>query len=125
MKRITVQSGDPSEETFGYSRAIRVGSHVHVSGTTAQAPYVDDCDTYVQSKNALEIIEQSLVELGASFADVVRTVTYVTNMADADLVARAHHEAFASVRPASTLVQVAALDDPARTVEIEVYAICA
>ena len=122
--RINIASGDPSEKVFGYSRAVRVGDQVHVSGTTAQPPYVEGCDTYVQAKNALEIIEKALIQAGASFDDVVRTVTYVTDIGDESLVARAHLEAFESVLPASTLVQVAALDHPARTVEIEVYAIC-
>lgn len=122
--RTTISSGDPFEDVFGYSRAIRVGDHIHVSGTTAQPPFVEGCDTYTQSKNALDIIEQALTAADAGLTDVVRTVTYITNMADADQVARAHLEAFADVRPASTLVEVSALDDPARTVEIEVYAIC-
>ena len=124
MMRQNISSGDPFEEVFGYSRAVRVGNHIHVSGTTAQAPFVEGCDTYLQAKNALDIIEDALLRARSSLADVVRTVTYITDMGDADLVARAHLEAFADVRPASTLVQVAALDDPARTVEIEVYAIC-
>ncbi len=122
--RLNISSGDPFEETYGYSRAVRVGDHIHVSGTTAQPPFVEGCDTYTQLTNALETIESALIKADSGFADVVRTVTYVTNMADADQVARAHHEAFADVRPASTLVEVSALDDPARTVEIEVYAIC-
>jgi len=122
--RTRISSGDPFEDVFGYSRAVRVGDHIHVSGTTAQPPFVDGCDTYVQAKNALDIIEDALARADSSFADVVRTVTYVTDMGDAALVAQAHLEAFADVRPASTLVQVAALDDPARSVEIEVYAIC-
>lgn len=122
--RINVSSGDPFEDVYGYSRAVRVGDHVHVSGTTAQNPFVEGCDTYVQAKNAIEIIEQALIEAGTSLVSVVRTVTYVTNMADASLVAKAHLEAFASVRPAATIVEVSALDDPARTVEIEAYAIC-
>ena len=122
--RQTISSGDPFEAIYGYSRAVRVGDHVHVSGTTAQAPFVDGCDTYVQAKNALEIIERALAEAGTDLPSVVRTVPYVTDMADVNLVARAHFEAFEHVRPASTIVQVSALDDPARTVEIEVYAIC-
>lgn len=121
--RRTVSSGDPFEQAYGYSRAVRVGNHIHVSGTTAQPPFVEGCDSYVQATNALEIIGDALAELDAGFDAVVRTVTYVTDMGDVALVGRAHHEAFGDVMPAATLVQVAALDDPARTVEIEVYAI--
>lgn len=123
MARQRISSGDPFEAIFGYSRAVRVGSQIHVSGTTAQDPFVDGCDSYVQAKNALEIIESALVEAGATFDSVVRTVTYVTSMADLSLVARAHLEVFGEVRPAATIVEVSALDDPKRTVEIEVYAI--
>ncbi len=122
--RINISSGDPFESVYGYSRAVRVGDHVHVSGTTAQPPFVKGCDSYVQAKNALQIIEQALIEAGTSFTSVVRTVTYVTDMADASLVAKAHLEAFEAVRPAATLVEVSALDDPARKVEIEAYATC-
>ncbi len=121
--RLNIASGDKSESVYGYSRAVRVGSHIHVSGTTAQDPFVEGCDTYVQAKNALDIIEQALAEAGTTFASVVRTVAYVTDIGDEPLVARAHFEAFEHVMPASTIVQVAALDHPARTIEIEVYAI--
>ena len=124
MRRL-VSSDDPFEDVYGYSRAVRVGEHVHVSGTTAQAPYVENCDTYVQAKNALAIINEALNNVDADLGDVVRTVTYVTDMGDASLVAKAHLEAFDAVRPAATIVEVAALDHPARTVEIEVYATCA
>lgn len=123
MRRL-VSSGDPFEAVYGYSRAVRVGDHIHVSGTTAQAPFVQGCDTYVQAQNALTIIETALREADATFDDVVRTVTYVTDMDDAQLVAKAHLEAFSDTRPAATIVEVSALDDPDRTVEIEVYAIC-
>lgn len=122
--RTNISSGDPFEAVYGYSRAVRFGEHIHVSGTTAQQPFVEGCDTYVQAKNAIEIIEQALIDAGVTVASVVRTVTYVTDMADAPLVAKAHLEAFGNVRPAATIVEVSALDDPARTVEIEAYAIC-
>lgn len=121
--RTNISSGDPFEDVFGYSRAVRVGNTIHVSGTTAQPPNVEGCDTYQQAKDALRIIREALDEAGASLASVVRTVTYVTDMADMNLVARAHLEAFADVKPAATIVEVSALDDPSRTVEIEAYAI--
>ena len=121
--RTTIASGDPFEAVYGYSRAVRAGNQIHVSGTTAQAPFVDGCDTYVQMKNALEIVTKALSEAGSSLKDVVRTVTYLTDINDAPLAAKAHLEFFDTVRPAATLIEVSALDDPARTVEVEVYAV--
>ena len=121
--RTNISSGDPFEDVFGYSRAVRVGNTIHVSGTTAQPPNVEGCDSYLQAKDALRIIAEALEEAGASLASVVRTVAYVNDMADMNLVARAHIEAFADVKPAATIVEVSALDDPLRTVEIEAYAI--
>ncbi|MFD5922527.1 Rid family hydrolase [Kitasatospora sp. NPDC058201] len=118
-----MSSGGPFEGVYGYSRAVRVGGQVHVSGTTAQPPHLDGADAYEQARAALAIIEAALGEAGASMAAVVRTVTYVTDMTDAELVARAHHEAFAEVRPAATLVEVSRLLDPRMKVEIEVYAV--
>jgi enamine deaminase RidA (YjgF/YER057c/UK114 family) len=123
-ERTTVGSGGPYEDVYGYSRAVRVGPHVHVAGTCARGDDLDG-DTYVQAAAALRIIGQALQDAGASTADVVRTVAYVTDMADADLVARAHREVFAHIRPAATMVQVTALLDPRMRVEIEAYAIIA
>lgn len=121
--RRNIRSGNPYEDVYGYCRAVRVGDTIHVSGTTAQPPDVDGHDTYHQAVAALNIIGRALGEAGSSHADVVRTVTYVTDMRDADLVARAHHEVFGDVRPAATLVEVSALIDPALKVEIEAYAV--
>ncbi len=121
-ERQTVGSGGAYEDVYGYSRVVRVGQQVHVAGTCARGDDLDG-DTYVQAAGALRIIEQALQDVGASVADVVRTVTYVTDIADADLVARAHREVFADVRPVATLVQVAALIDPRMRVEIEAYAV--
>lgn len=123
-ERVTVGSGGPFEEQYGYSRAVRVGPHVHVAGTCARGEDLDG-DTYTQAAGALRIIGRALHDVGASTADVVRTVTYVTDIVDADLVARAHREVFADVRPAATMVQVSALLDPRMRVEIEAYAIVA
>ncbi|MFD5922798.1 Rid family hydrolase [Kitasatospora sp. NPDC058201] len=122
LRRI-VSSGGPFEDVYGYSRAVRVGGQVHVSGTTAQPPHLDGVDAYEQAKAALAIIEAALREAGSSMAAVVRTVTYVTDMTDAELVARAHREAFAQVRQAATLVEVSRLLGPQMKVEIEVYAV--
>lgn len=121
--RQTVKSGGPFEDVYGYSRAVRVGSHVHVSGTTARPPHLDGSDAYQQARAALRIIEAALEEAGSTLDAVVRTVTYVTDMADASLVARAHREVFGSIRPAATLVEVSRLLDPEMKVEVEVYAI--
>lgn len=122
--RVRVGSGGPFEEQYGYSRAVRVGSQVHVAGTCARGDDLDG-DTYAQAAAALRIVTAALAEVGASVEDVVRTVTYVTDVADADLVARAHREVFAEIRPAATMVQVVALLDPRMRVEIEAYAVVA
>jgi enamine deaminase RidA (YjgF/YER057c/UK114 family) len=123
LMRQNVSSRGPFEDVYGYSRAVRVGDQIHVSGTTAQPPHLEKTDAYQQARAALAIIEDALQEAGSSITAVVRTVTYVTDVADAHLVARAHSEVFGEVRPAATLVQVSRLLDPAMKVEIEAYAI--
>lgn len=122
MSRVLIGSGYPFENAYGYSRAIRAGNHVFVSGTTARPPDLDG-DAYAQARGALNIIAAALAETGAQLSSVVRTVVYVVDMSDIDRVARAHVEAFGDIRPASTLVQVAALTPSAARVEIEVTAI--
>jgi enamine deaminase RidA (YjgF/YER057c/UK114 family) len=121
--RRNVSSGEPFEDVYGYSRAVRVGHQVHVSGTTARPPYLDGTDAYQQAKAVLHTIENVLREVGSGTAAVVRTVAYVTDIGDAGLVARAHRETFGHVRPAATLVEVSRLTDPREKVEIEVYAV--
>ncbi|HWK47568.1 MAG TPA: RidA family protein [Stellaceae bacterium] len=123
MARQTFSSGGAFEPVYGYSRAVRVGNHIHIAGTTARPPHLAGCDSYEQACAALAIIGDALTEVGARLEDVVRTVVYVTDIADATLVARAHREAFGHILPVSTLVQVSALLDPAMRVEIEAYAI--
>jgi enamine deaminase RidA (YjgF/YER057c/UK114 family) len=119
MTRQNITSGNPFEPVFGYSRAVRVGGTIHVSGTTA-----DGADAYEQAGNVLTIIGNALAEAGAGLENVVRTVVYVTDMeAHADGVTKAHGEAFGGIRPASTLVAVTALLRPELVVEIEAYAI--
>lgn len=120
--RTNVSSGSPYEDVFGYCRAVRVGDHVHVAGTCAPAGH-EASSTYEQSKAALAVIGAALREAGAGFADVVRTVVYVKDMADEAEVARAHSEVFAAIRPAATMVQVVAMLRPWHRVEIEATAI--
>jgi enamine deaminase RidA (YjgF/YER057c/UK114 family) len=121
--RRTISSGGRYEQMYGYSRAVRVGDHVHVAGTTATDPDVEGADAYRQARAALTIIDRALREAGSSLAAVVRTVTYVTDIGDFELVAKAHREVFGEIRPAATLVEVAGLVDPRLKVEIEAYAI--
>ncbi len=121
--RQNISSGSPYEDVFGYCRAVRVGNTVHVAGTTAQPPHVSGCDAYEQTTSILEIIGNALAEAGAGFGDVVRTVTYVTDISDMELVAKAHAAVFADIKPAATLVEVTALIDPELKVEIEAYAV--
>ena len=104
------------------ARAVRVGAHVHVAGTAARGEALSG-DAYVQTRNVLMTIREALQQAGARVEDVVRTVIYVTDIGDADLVGRAHREAFCDVRPASTMVQVSALIRPEMRVEIEAYAV--
>jgi enamine deaminase RidA (YjgF/YER057c/UK114 family) len=120
--RTNVASGYPFEDAYGYARAVRVGDHVFVSGTTARPPHLDG-DAYAQMTNAIAIVAVALGEAGAELRHVVRTVVYVRDMADIHDVARAHRETFGESRPASTLVQVAALTPKEALVEIEVTAL--
>ncbi len=107
--------------TVGYSRAVRDGRHVHVAGT---APIgIDSSDPYEQAKRCLEIIAAALAEVGAAPEHVVRTRVYLVDAGDWEAVGRAHGEVFADVRPASAMVVVAALLDPAWRVEIEAEAL--
>jgi enamine deaminase RidA (YjgF/YER057c/UK114 family) len=125
MERRVVFSGNPYESAFGYSRAVRVGDHITVSGT---APINADGsdpphDAYGQMRLCLEIVLKALAELGAGAENVVRTRVYATRVEDFDDLARAHREVFSDVHPASTLVVIKELANPAWLVEMEADAI--
>ncbi len=126
MERRSISSGTPWESRVGYSRAVRIGDRVIVSGTTATddaGEVVGDDDPYTQTIVALSNIEDALEEAGATFEDVVRTRVYVTDIGRWEEVGRAHGEHFAEVRPATSMLEVRALIDPAMLVEIEAEAI--
>lgn len=128
MVRKIVSTGTRWEREFGYSRAVRVGDHVFVAGTTAvdeTGAVIGEGDPYVQAAAALRKIEASLGLVGASMRDVVRTRIFVTDMAFSEAVGRAHGEFFSEIRPAATMVQVVNLIDPRLLVEIEADAVSA
>jgi enamine deaminase RidA (YjgF/YER057c/UK114 family) len=122
--RQNLPSGGRFEDVYGYSRAVRVGNQIAVAGSCCRDTAIDG-DAYEQSKDAFAVIEGALKQAGAGLEHVIRTVTFVTDIADMDLVARAHREAFDAIRPVATIVQVAALADPRYKVEIQVDAIVA
>lgn len=125
-ERRRISSNSPYEDVIGFSRAVRVGDTVFVSGTVAwgeDGKFVGEGDVYAQARQALRNIEKALQQAGASLSDVVRTRIYLTDIDRWEEAARAHAEAFAAVKPAATMVEVSRLADAKMLVEIEAVAV--